>query len=110
MNATPHVAQNANGRSSAIDGRTTRHPGYTSRWPKPGRRLDADDISQAHARQRRSKGRVDPVTGVRQHHPSDTPSARAAPIFERDWRMPVDLNQRQLPVLATTNGSSKDPG
>jgi transposase len=25
---TPHVAQNANGRRSAIDGRTTRHPGY----------------------------------------------------------------------------------
>src|SRR6202020_851098 len=28
MNATPHVAQNVNGRSSAIDGRTTRHAGY----------------------------------------------------------------------------------
>src|ERR1700745_2697145 len=28
MNATPHVAQNTNGRSSAIDGRTTRHGGY----------------------------------------------------------------------------------
>jgi IS5 family transposase len=28
MNATPHVAQNTNGRSSAIDGRTTRHMGY----------------------------------------------------------------------------------
>jgi transposase len=28
-NVTPHVAQNANGRRrSAIDGRTTRHPGY----------------------------------------------------------------------------------
>lgn len=25
---TPHVSQNNNGRSSAIDGRTTRHPGY----------------------------------------------------------------------------------
>lgn len=25
---TPHVAQNLNGRRSAIDGRTTRHPGY----------------------------------------------------------------------------------
>ncbi len=25
---TPHVAQNTNGRSSAIDGRTTRHSGY----------------------------------------------------------------------------------
>ena len=27
-NATPHVAQNNNGRRSAIDGRTTRHAGY----------------------------------------------------------------------------------
>ncbi len=25
---TPHVAQNTNGRRSAIDGRTTRHTGY----------------------------------------------------------------------------------
>jgi transposase len=28
MNVTPHVAQNNKGRTSAIDGRTTRHPGY----------------------------------------------------------------------------------
>ena len=28
MNVTPHVAQNTSGRSSAIDGRTTRHAGY----------------------------------------------------------------------------------
>lgn len=28
MNATPHVAQNDKHRRSAIDGRTTRHPGY----------------------------------------------------------------------------------
>jgi transposase len=28
MKVTPHVAQNTSGRSSAIDGRTTRHPGY----------------------------------------------------------------------------------
>ena len=28
MNITPHVAQNTNGRRSAIDGRTTRHAGY----------------------------------------------------------------------------------
>lgn len=27
-NVTPHVAQNESGRRSAIDGRTTRHPGY----------------------------------------------------------------------------------
>ncbi|WP_340646913.1 IS5 family transposase [Phenylobacterium sp.] len=28
MNVRPHVAQNTNRRRSAIDGRTTRHPGY----------------------------------------------------------------------------------
>ena len=28
MNVRPHVAQNDNGRRSAIDGRTTRHAGY----------------------------------------------------------------------------------
>ena len=28
LNVRPHVAQNDNGRRSAIDGRTTRHPGY----------------------------------------------------------------------------------
>ena len=28
-NATPHVAQNTSNRRSAIDGRTTRHAGYT---------------------------------------------------------------------------------
>ena len=28
INVTPHVAQHTNGRRSAIDGRTTRHPGY----------------------------------------------------------------------------------
>jgi len=28
LNATPHVAQNNKRRQSAIDGRTTRHPGY----------------------------------------------------------------------------------
>ena len=29
-NVTPHVAQNLNGRRSAIDRRTTRHPGYAA--------------------------------------------------------------------------------
>ena len=28
LNVTPHVAQNTTNRRSAIDGRTTRHPGY----------------------------------------------------------------------------------
>src|SRR6266498_414835 len=28
LNVTPHIAQNISGRRSAIDTRTTRHPGY----------------------------------------------------------------------------------
>ena len=28
INVTPHLAQNTSGRRSALDGRTTRHPGY----------------------------------------------------------------------------------
>ena len=28
LGVTPHVSQNIKGRRSAIDGRTTRHPGY----------------------------------------------------------------------------------
>jgi len=28
LNVTPHIAQNTAGRRSAIDARTTRHPGY----------------------------------------------------------------------------------
>jgi len=30
LNVRPHVAQNTSGRRSAIDGRTTRHPGYAA--------------------------------------------------------------------------------
>jgi transposase len=30
LNVTPHVAQNTTGRRSAIDARTTRHPGYAT--------------------------------------------------------------------------------
>jgi transposase len=35
LESTPHVAQNTNGRGSAIDARTTRHPGYAiSQWKR----------------------------------------------------------------------------
>jgi transposase len=34
LRVTPHVAQHTTGRSSAIDGRTTRHPGYAVRQRK----------------------------------------------------------------------------
>ena len=35
LESTPHVAQHTTGRGSAIDARTTRHPGYTiSQWKR----------------------------------------------------------------------------
>jgi hypothetical protein len=34
LNVTPHIAQNLSGRRSAIDGRTTRHPGYAASQQK----------------------------------------------------------------------------
>jgi hypothetical protein len=56
MKVTPHVAQNTNGRSSAIDGRTTRHGGYAVSqrirkrieeafgWIKVGGRAGEDEV------------------------------------------------------------------
>src|SRR5580704_10709594 len=51
LGVVPHVAQNTKGRRSAIDGRTTRHPGYSS----------ASGLKRCSAGQRRSqaKGRRD---------------------------------------------------
>lgn len=39
MNVRPHVAQNTNRRRSAIDGCTTRHPGYDMS-PKIRKRIE----------------------------------------------------------------------
>ena len=62
MNATPHVAQNTSGRSSAIDGRTTRHRGLCGqpthsqadrgglRLDQDGRRPGADQVPRPRAR------------------------------------------------------------
>jgi hypothetical protein len=35
LGVTPHVAQHATNRRSAVDGRTTRHPGYLISQRKP---------------------------------------------------------------------------
>ena len=55
LGVTPHVAQNTTNRRSAIDGRTTRHPGYALSQQKPqadrgGLRLDQGDRPAAAAR------------------------------------------------------------
>ena len=62
MNATSHVAQNTNGRSSATDGRTTRYAGYaqSQRIRKPIEKT-FDGIKTTDGRERikvRSRERV----------------------------------------------------
>ena len=39
MNVRPHAAQNTSGRRSAIDRRTTRHPGYATSQ-RVGKRIE----------------------------------------------------------------------
>jgi len=34
LNVTPHIAQNTSNRTSAIDARTTRHPGHAISQPR----------------------------------------------------------------------------
>ena len=62
-----------------------------SRRPKPRRRLNADDISHAHARQRRSKRRIGPVTRIRQHDAfRHSLGARGPDLIERDLRFGLE--------------------
>ena len=48
---TPHVAQNTRGRSSAVDGRTTRHGGYAAsqRIATSNGRTNPNSTSSSHA-------------------------------------------------------------
>jgi hypothetical protein len=62
MKVTPHVAQKAAGRSSAIDGRTTRHAGYaisqrTRKADRGSLRLDQDGRGQGEDEVSRARSR-----------------------------------------------------
>ena len=73
------------------------------RRPKLRRRLNADDISQAHARQRRSERRVDPVTGVRQHDPLRYAlGACGADLVEGDLGSGANVGGRAIRGLEVT--------
>ncbi len=57
MNVTPHVAQNISNRRSAIDGRTTRHPGYATSLSIRKRIEEAFGWMKTVAGQRKSRFR-----------------------------------------------------
>jgi transposase len=57
LGATPHVAQNTNGRRSAIDRRTTRHPGYDLSLKIRKRIEEVFGWVKSSARQRKSRFR-----------------------------------------------------
>jgi hypothetical protein len=59
MNITSHVAQNATHRSSAIDGRTTRHPGYVrERKRRSSCSPNPKDDSGQKSQQQRANGDI----------------------------------------------------
>ena len=94
MNATPHVAQNANGRSSAVDGRTTCHVGY-------GRaNASANGSRRPSAGSRSSPGRSEPGSAV--GSASDGPSPSQPPLTiwrgcRSSWR-PARESPGELPT------------
>ena len=57
LRVTPHVAQNDNNRRSAIDGRTTRHPGYTVSLRKRKRIEEVFDWMKTVGRMRKTRHR-----------------------------------------------------
>lgn len=57
MNVRPHVARNISGRRSAIDGRTTRHPGYAASQRVRKRIEEAFGWMKTIAGQRKTKFR-----------------------------------------------------
>jgi hypothetical protein len=68
MNARPHVAQNTNGRSSAIDARTTRHAGYAVSQRIRKR------IERPSAGSRRSPARSEPSSAAASASDGPSPS------------------------------------
>ena len=75
MNVTPHVAQNTNGRSSAIDGRTTRHAGYASAS------ASASGSRRRSAGSRRSPARSKPSSVAASGSDGPSPSRRPPTIW-----------------------------
>ncbi len=57
MQTTPHVAHNTSNRSSAIDGRTTRHEGYAIRQRKRKRVEEVFSWLKTVALQRKTRFR-----------------------------------------------------
>ncbi|ESX98055.1 hypothetical protein X753_31690 [Mesorhizobium sp. LNJC399B00] len=71
MKVTPHVAQNTNGRRSAIDGRTTRHGGYAvSQRTASASRRRSDGSRRLPGKRRRSCAAATTSDG---HSPSAPP-------------------------------------
>ena len=82
LNVTPHIAQNTTNRSSAIDARTTRHPGYA--------------ISQ------QKRKRTEEPFGHRRARPAHAPRSRAIGIqvYSDNGRLRSHPATKAAPALA----------
>ena len=81
------VAAHERGRPTAAAPRFGRQR-RRSRRPQAHRRLDADDVGQAHLRQSGAEGRIDAVAGVGQHHAArHAGGQRRLDLVKRDLRL-----------------------
>ena len=81
------MAAHERGRPTAAAPRFGRQR-RRSRRPQAGRRLDADDVGQAHLRQSGAEGGIDAVAGIGQHHaPRHAGGQRRLDLVKRDLRL-----------------------
>jgi hypothetical protein len=76
LNATPHVAQNISNRRSAIDRRTTRHPGHAVSQRLRKRTREARQRRCRAAGSRRWRCSAAPATGARSGSAGSSPWRR----------------------------------
>jgi transposase len=117
MNATPHVAQNANGRCSAIDGRTTRHAGYAVSQRIRKRIEEALGWIKTVGGQERTKFRGRERVGwalTSQPPPTIWLGCRSfwRPRLESSGQLPTDwpLADRRVRSLGSSSSRSEWPG
>jgi IS5 family transposase len=93
MGVTPHVAQNLSGRRSAIDGRTTRHPGYAISQRIRKRIEEPFGWIKAAAGLRKTRATCSPAGPSRASHPAADPAETDGLAPHRATRLPRTVSR-----------------
>jgi hypothetical protein len=117
LNVTPHIAQNVSGRRSAIDARTTRHPGYVVSQQKRKRIEEPVWLGQDHRRPRtanatrcpKARLQVHPHNGRIQSHPP-AKACRGHSMTARSDTNPLPTACQDIRQTPSSRPSKPDTG